>query len=74
MINDWTEIGMTEDWIKIQMSQVVYSNNVQMAIDWCVTNICRTGGVRPDRWYYRGLGEFRFEHDRDAVLFALRWS
>jgi len=42
MINDWTEIGMTEDWIKIQMSQVVYSNNVQMAIDWCVTNICRT--------------------------------
>ena len=73
MSNDWTEILMTEDWIKIQMSQVVYSNNVQMAIDWCLTHVSPTGGAWPDRWYYRGLGEFRFEYERDAVLFALRW-
>jgi len=71
MMNDWTEIIKTEDWIKIQMSQVVFFN--EMAINWCLTHVSPTGGAWPDRWYYGGLGEFRFEHEQDAVLFALRW-
>jgi hypothetical protein len=36
---------------------------------WCWDNI-----ENPTAWAYHGAGEFSFDHEQDAVMFALRWS
>lgn len=36
---------------------------------WCWENF-----ENPLAWAYHGAGEFSFEHERDAVMFSLRWS
>lgn len=38
-------------------------------IEWCYANI-----ENPLLWRYHCSGEFSFKHERDAVMFSLRWS
>jgi hypothetical protein len=43
------------------------------AIDWCHEHFDNRDGETAT-WLYYTRGQFEFEHEEDAMLFALRWS
>jgi hypothetical protein len=61
-IENWTMIGI-DRW-------PVYG---QAAIDWCHEHFDNRDGETAT-WLYYTRGQFEFEHEEDAMLFALRWS
>lgn len=61
-IENWTMIGI-DRW-------PVYG---QAAIDWCHEHFDNRGGETAT-WLYYTRGQFEFEREEDAVLFALRWA
>ena len=66
--------------VSIQLPDIpadTHSVVIDDALHWCEDNLgerFRHLQLEKCRWVYRGTGEFVFEREADAVLFALRWA
>lgn len=62
--------------IKLSTNTSNDMEKIANATEWCAVMFDRS--LYPYEqgyiWGYIGLGEFKFQHEEDAVLFALRWT
>lgn len=57
----------------IGLARYQHTSPWRPCIDWCKERFGYANGL-PMIWCYNGGGEFEFQNEEDAVLFALRWA
>jgi hypothetical protein len=59
---------MINEWIKIQVPNLVEQLNWGKCYTWCACNL------PSDTWAWSGNGVFRFSKEEYASMFALQWT
>lgn len=65
-IAGWHSVIIDSDFTEGQMGRWT------AGVHWCKEHF--GDGVGANKWFYAGIGDFRFEKSQDAFLFKLRWA
>lgn len=72
---EWTLVHIRLHEKEKSVARRWYTSPWRPCIDWCEKRFgCRNMNYLPMVWCYNGGGEFEFQNEEDAVLFALRWA